>query len=146
MTNCPNLQTTEPFLPGGVLNGPLAPAGTNLPVTPKFKGNLVARYTFHTVAGWAPFGQASMVYQAETAPLLRVDYTQVLGMQPAYALVDLAAGAEHEGLSIQLFVTNVADRRAELTRFTSISPVNDNQVYVIPSQPRTIAIRLAQRF
>jgi iron complex outermembrane recepter protein len=146
VTNCPNLQTSEPFLPGGVLTGPLAPAGTNLPVTPKFKGNLVARYTFHTVDGWAPFGQASMVYQAETAPLLRVDYTQVLGMQPAYALVDLAAGVEHNGTTIQLFVTNVADRRAELTRFTSISPQNDNQVYVIPSQPRTIAIRLAQRF
>jgi iron complex outermembrane recepter protein len=146
VTNCPNLQTSEPFLPGGVLTGPLAPAGTNLPVTPKFKGNLVARYTFHTVEGWAPFGQASMVYQAETAPLLRVDYTQVLGMQPAYALVDLAAGVEHNGTTIQLFVTNVADRRAELTRFTSISPQNDNQVYVIPSQPRTIAIRLAQRF
>ena len=146
VTNCPTLQTTEPFLPGGVLTGPLAPAGTNLPVTPKFKGNLVARYTFHTVDGWAPFGQASMVYQAQTAPLLRVDYTESLGMQPAYALVDLAAGVEQHGLTIQLFVTNVADRRAQLTRFTSISPVNDSQVYIIPSQPRTIAIRLAQRF
>jgi iron complex outermembrane recepter protein len=146
VTSCPTLQTTEPFLPGGVLTGPLAPAGTNLPVTPKFKGNVVARYTFHTMGGWEPFGQASMVYQAQTAPLLRVDYTQVLGMQPAYALFDLAAGAEHEGLSVQLFVTNVADRRANLTRFTQISPVHDNQVYVIPSQPRTIALKVAQRF
>jgi hypothetical protein len=67
-------------------------------------------------------------------------------MQPAYALVDLSAGAEHNGLSVQLFVTNVADRRAELTRFTAISPVNDSQVYVIPSQPRTIYLKLGQRF
>ncbi len=146
VTSCPTLQTNEPFLPGGVLTGPLAPKGTNLPVTPKFKGNLVGRYTFHTVGGWDPFGQASLVYQAQTAPLLRVDYTQVLGMQPAYALVDLAGGVEREGLSIQLFVTNVADRRANLTRFTEISPVHDNQVYVIPAQPRTIAIKFAQRF
>jgi iron complex outermembrane receptor protein len=146
VTSCPTLQTSEPFLPGGVLNGPLAPAGTNLPVTPKFKGNVVGRYTFHTVGGWDPYGQASVVYQAQTAPLLRVDYTQVLGMQPAYALVDLAAGVEQHGTSIQLFVTNVADRRANLTRFAAISPVHYNQVYVIPSQPRTIALRFAQRF
>jgi iron complex outermembrane recepter protein len=146
VTNCPTLQTPEPFLPGNVLNGPLAPAGTNLPVTPKFKGNLVARYTFHTVDGWAPFGQASVVYQAQTAPLLRVDYTESLGMQPAFALVDLAAGVEQHGMTIQLFVTNVADRRAELTRFTAISPVNDSQVYVIPSQPRTIFLKFGQRF
>jgi iron complex outermembrane recepter protein len=98
------------------------------------------------VGGWDPFGQASLVYQAQTAPLLRVDYTQVLGMQPAYTLVDLAAGVEREGISVQLFVTNVADRRANLTRFAEISPQRDNQVYVIPSQPRTIALRFAQRF
>jgi iron complex outermembrane receptor protein len=146
VTSCPTLTTSEPFLPGGVLNGPLAPKGSNLPVTPKFKGNLVARYALPEMGGWKPFGQASLVYQSQTAPLLRVDYTQVLGMQPAYALVDLAAGAQYQGLSIQLSVTNVADRRANLTRFAEISPKNDNQVYVIPSQPRTIALKLAQRF
>jgi hypothetical protein len=67
-------------------------------------------------------------------------------MQPAYALVDLAAGVEQHGLTIQLFVTNVADRRAQLTRITAISPVNDSEVYIFPSQPRTIALKLAQRF
>ena len=42
------------------LVGPQAPAGTNLPLTPKFKGNLIGRYSFTTWAGWAPYGQVSL--------------------------------------------------------------------------------------
>ena len=38
------------------------------------------------------------------------------------------------------------DRRAQLSRFTQTNPVNDNQVYALPAQPRTIGIRFAQRF
>jgi hypothetical protein len=45
-----------------------------------------------------------------------------------------------------LVVTNVADRRAELSRFAQSNPVTDNQPYVIPAQPRTIAIKFGQRF
>jgi outer membrane receptor protein involved in Fe transport len=146
VTNCPTQQTPEPFLPGNVLIGPQAPAGTNLPVTPKFKGNFVARYTFNTLGGWAPYGQASWVYQSQTSPLLRVDEAQIVGMMPAFGLVDLAAGAEREGLTLQLLVTNVGDRFAQLTRFVQTNPVVDNQPYIIPAQPRTIAIKLAQRF
>jgi outer membrane receptor protein involved in Fe transport len=146
VTSCPNLQTTMPFLPGQTFSGPLAPSGTNLPVTPKFKGNIVARYTFDAANGWAPFGQASWVYQTETAPVLLVNNTQVYGMQPAYGLVDLAGGVEHNGTQVQVFVSNAADRRAQLSRFTQSNPVNDNQVYVLPAQPRTIGIKFSQRF
>ncbi len=146
VTNCPNLQTTMPFLPNQVFVGPLAPAGTNLPVVPKFKGNIVARYTFSDLNGWAPFGQASWVYQTKTAPVLLVNETDVYGMQPAYAIGDLAGGVDHNGTQIELFVSNVTDRRAQLSRFTQTNPVNDNQVYVLPAQPRTIGIRFAQRF
>ena len=146
VTNCPNLQTTMPFLPNQVFVGPLAPAGTNLPVVPKFKGNIVARYTFSDLNGWAPFGQVAWVYQTKTAPVLLVNETDVYGMQPAYAIGDLAGGVDHNGTQIELFVSNVTDRRAQLSRFTQSNPVTDNQVYVLPAQPRTIGIRFAQRF
>ena len=146
VTNCPTQDDSEPFLPGDVLVGPQAPTGTNLPVTPKFKGNIVARYTFSTFDGWAPFGQAAFVYQSKTTPLLRVDQALLVGTQPAYGLLDLAAGAEREGLSVQLFVTNVGDRLAQLSRFEQTVPQAENQPYIIPAQPRTFSIRLAQRF
>jgi iron complex outermembrane receptor protein len=145
VTSCPNQITPNGFgLPPVI--GPTAPAGTNLPVTPKFKGNVVARYTFDELGGWKPFAQASFVYQTQTAPLLLVTEVQNIGMQPAYGLLDLATGVHHDKTMIQLVVTNAADRRAELTRFVQTNPLVDNQSYIIPSQPRTIAIKFGQKF
>src|SRR5258708_7204461 len=42
VTSCAPQVNSETF--GPPLIGPLAPAGTNLPITPKFKGNVIARY------------------------------------------------------------------------------------------------------
>lgn len=145
VTSCPDQQTPNLF-GGPTLVGPLAPAGTNLPVTPKFKANVVARYSFDQVSGWTPFAQASFVYQTQTAPLLLLNEVQNTGMQPAYGLVDLTAGAHVDKTMIQLVVTNVADRRAVITRFTESNPVTDNQSYIIPAQPRTVYIKFGQKF
>ena len=59
---------------------------------------------------------------------------------------DLAAGVHQDKMMIQVFVSNVADRRAELTRFNQTNPSNDNQTYIIPEQPRTIGIKFGQKF
>jgi outer membrane receptor protein involved in Fe transport len=144
VTNCPNQVTSEAFIPN--LVGPQAPAGTNLPITPKFKGNVIARYSFDEMAGWKPFAQAAWVYQTKSTPTLRVDQTQIIGMQPAYGLVDLMGGAQLDKSTIQVIVTNVADRRAQLSRFVQTVPSVDPQPYVIPTQPRTIAIQFGQKF
>jgi iron complex outermembrane recepter protein len=146
VTSCPSQVTPDPFLPGGVLIGPQAPAGTNLPLTPKFKGNFIARYTFGTVGNWEPFAQATAVYQTQTTALLRVDQAHNVGTMPAWALFDFAAGANYEKLTLEFTVTNIADRRAELSRFVATNPVVDNQAYVVPAQPRTFGLRVAQRF
>ncbi len=144
VTYCPTLVTSYGYGPN--LIGPQAPAGTNLPVTPKFKGNLVARYSFADIGGWQPFGQVSWVYQTETAPLLLTYQVESVGMQPAYALVDLALGAHQGTTQVQFVVTNLADRRAELTRFTQTTQQSDNQAYIIPAQPRTFYLKFGQKF
>ena len=59
-----------------------APYGTNLPVTPKFKGNVVVRYTLPPIADWVPYWQGSMMYQTTTEPALRVDQAAVEGRIP----------------------------------------------------------------
>jgi|HubBroStandDraft_1064217.scaffolds.fasta_scaffold00028_16 iron complex outermembrane receptor protein len=135
----------QPFT-GTPFIGPEAPAGSNLPISPKFKGNAVARYTFDEVGGWKPFGQVSFIYQTQTASTLLRNQLENIGMQPAYGLVDMAIGVHQEKTMIQLFVTNVADRRAQLTRFTETNPSNDNLTYIVPAQPRTIAIKFGQKF
>jgi outer membrane receptor protein involved in Fe transport len=145
VTDCPDQETSEAFQPN--LIGPQAPSGTRMPITPKFKGNVVARYSFDEVAGGVkPFAQASLVYQSQASQALRLDQNRILGNTPSYALVDLSGGASFGASTLQLVVTNVMDRRAQLSRFTAIAPQVDNQVYVIPSQPRTIAVKFGQKF
>ena len=144
VTSCANQVNPEVF--GPPLIGPLAPAGTNLPITPKFKGNIIGRYTFNEVAGWKPFGQASWVYQTKSSPTLKVDQAATIGVQPAYGLLDLMGGASLNQTTLQLVVTNVADRRAQLSRFQQTNPDHENQPYIIPTQPRTIAIQFGQKF
>jgi outer membrane receptor protein involved in Fe transport len=144
VTQCPNLATPEPF--GPTLIGPLAPSGTNLPITPKFKGNVIARYSFNEIAGWKPFAQSSWVYQTKSTPTLKLDQARNIGMQPSYGLVDFMAGATLNKTTVQLIVTNVADKRAQLSRFAQTNPTNENQPYIIPAQPRTFAIQFGQKF
>ena len=146
VTDCPDDVSDIPFGNPNTLVGPLAPKGTNLPVTPKFKGNMVARYSFNEIASWKPFGQLSWIYQTQTKPLLRVDNTQVVGIQPAYGLLDLTAGIERDNMHVQLVVTNVADRRAQLTRFVQCTVNVCEQPYIIPARPRTISIQFGQKF
>jgi iron complex outermembrane recepter protein len=155
VTSCANQQNYYAFpfagatsVPGGeyAWTGPLAPKGTNLPTTSKFKGSAIARYVFAPAAGWAPFAQAAFVYQTQVRPALVVPIAEITGEQPAFGLLDLSAGAQSGRTRLQFSVTNVMDRRAQLSRFAETNPAADNQVYVMPEQPRTIALTFAQRF
>jgi iron complex outermembrane recepter protein len=144
VSSCSNQVTPEAFQPN--LVGPLAPSGTNLPLTPRFKANAIARYSFDEVRGWKPYGQVSAVYQSQASQALRVDQNNILGNAPAYALVDLNVGATFNQTTVQFGISNVMDRLAQLSRFTQIAPQNDTQVYVIPAQPRTFILKFGQKF
>ena len=146
VTSCASQVTPFTYLPGGEWVGPLAPTGTNLPVVPKFKGNIVARYTWGEINQISPYAQVSWVYQTQTAPVLQVPEAEIYGMQPAYGLMDFVAGIDRNNLDVKLFVTNVTNKIAELSRFTQTNPANDNQVYILPAQPRTVGIELSQKF
>ncbi len=126
-------------------DGPEAPSGTSLPVAPKFKGNLIARYNF-PLWDWDAHAQAGYVYQSGSEPLLRLVDQQDLGMLPSYGIVDLAAGAKHNNFSLELTLSNVFDERAQLTRFVECATTTCTQPYVIPTQPRTIYLKIGQRF
>jgi len=113
---------------------------------PKFKGNIVARYTFGSASNVSPYAQAAYVYQSKTAPQLQADIDQILGMMPAYGILDLAAGAAINNFNIEMFCSNCGDKRAQLSRFANTNPLADNQVYILPATPRTIGIKFSQRF
>ena len=144
ITDCPN-QVIK-YADGVTLAGPEAPSGSQLPVAPKFKINLVARYMF-PLGTWEGFAQASGMYQTATEPLLRRVDQLALGQLPPYALIDLSTGASKNGLLAQLTVTNVGDKRANLTRYVECATTTCGpQPYVIPTQPRTIWLKVEQKF
>jgi outer membrane receptor protein involved in Fe transport len=123
---------------------PQAVSGMNLPLSPKFKANAVARETFALANDWDANLQAAYVYQSQTSPDLRPATVAVVGMQPAYGLLDLDAGIQKDTVHVDLFISNATDKRAELTRF--VQSASALQPYVIPAQPRTIGIKFGQKF
>lgn len=126
---------------------PEAPAGTRLPITPRFKGNLVARYEWD-VAGMTANVQASLVHQTSAPTDLRVFANSITGDLPAYTLVDLAAGLESPaGWTVGAYVRNLFDEEGQMSRFAQCAEsVCGAQTYFIPTQPRTFGIKFGRRF
>ncbi len=123
------------------------PEGTNLPVAPKFKGNIIARYSLATIGNWKPYAQVDAMYQNQTAQVLLGSQAAVVGNLPAYALVNLKLGIDGtNGMHVDFFVTNLMNRLAELSRYTASNSSLNNEVYVLPAQPRTFGIEFGQDF
>ena len=126
--------------------GPRRPPARQLPVAPKFKGNIVARYSF-ALADWDAHVQAGYVYQSSSEPLLRLVDQQDLGALPSYGIVDLSTGAmRNKPRAASSLVTNVFDTRGQLTRFVECATTSCTQPYVIPTQPRTLWLKVGQKF
>jgi outer membrane receptor protein involved in Fe transport len=125
-----------------------APAGQQLPTTPKFKGNLTTRYTFALNSEWQAYTQGSLVYQSAVWADLRTAQREVLGQQPAYALFDVNIGAQKGGIGIELFVDNLFDRRAENYRYSECNALLCGQqaVYAGIARPRLVGVKFAQKF
>ena len=86
------------------------------------------------------------MYQTQTAPALKSQDQQLIGKQPAYALLDLSGGVVRNGMHVELFVNNALDRRAQISRFEECNVSHCTQPYIIPAQPRTIGLKIGQKF
>jgi outer membrane receptor protein involved in Fe transport len=125
-------------------NSVSAPAGTRLPITPRFKGNLTARYNMAIGSGNG-FIQGLVAHQSSASSDIRVDKAASLGRLAAYTTANLALGAEFGVYSFELFAQNIFDERAELSRFQACGSC-DQRTYVVYSTPRTIGIRAGTKF
>ncbi|WP_426662663.1 TonB-dependent receptor [Rhodanobacter aciditrophus] len=141
---------------GSVVTGPQAPKGTQLPITPRFKGNLVARYSFDMGENEG-YVQAALVHVGRRTSDLRLEERSLLGDLPAYNSVDLSAGFQKGSWSLDAYVDNAFDERAVLYKFTEcgvticgahgvVPQYPNGQVYTGVSQPRTFGIRFKQDF
>jgi outer membrane receptor protein involved in Fe transport len=125
-----------------------APAGTQLPTTPKFKGDVTARYTFAMPGGYQGNLQASEVYVGPRWADLRLVARNALGEMPSYEITDFTASIEKGGLTTQLYLNNAFDNRGILSRYAEcdIQECGQIAVYDLPVPPRTVGIKFSQRF
>ncbi len=132
-----------------------APKGTRLPITPRIKANATARYTFPIGAATNAHLQGVVVHQSSAASDIRIAAVQTgtgaiyspadqLGRLPAYTTADFAAGIEFGNFSIEGFVDNAFDERAEITRFAECGSCL--RTYIVPVRPRTFGIRAGAKF
>jgi outer membrane receptor protein involved in Fe transport len=123
-----------------------APAGTPLPLTPDFKGNLVARYSFPLI-NFDAYTQGALVYQTERASILDQADLAVYGDIPSSTFLDLAFGIENDKYAVELFVSNATDEDSPLYVTSNCAPqVCGGQIYGAQSRPRTVGIRFKQEF
>lgn len=141
VTNCPT---------------PEAPKGTQLPVTPEFKGTAQARYSFDFADGEA-YWQVAASRVGERTSDLRLRERAILGNLAAYTTVDFSVGYRRNDWSLDLYASNITDERAEVSKFTAcaetvcgapgvVPEYPNGQVYTNTIRPRSIGLRFSQSF
>ncbi len=133
----------------------LAPAGSRLPTTAKFKGNILARYEFPIGPGTGHL-QAGVVHEGRRASDLRTFERAFTGDFPAYTTLDLSAGMKAGTWSAEVYAKNVTDTRGIVLRsFQCLETVCGDpdgltqiggKFYDYVIQPRTIGVRVGTKF
>ncbi|MFN4113972.1 MAG: TonB-dependent receptor [Sphingomonadaceae bacterium] len=90
----------------GRTNALLAPSGSRLPVTAKFKGNAVARYEF-PLGGWNAHVQGAVNHIGSRRSDLRPFENAIKGALDAYTTADFSFGVKNDGYRVELFATNL---------------------------------------
>ena len=143
---------------GTITSGPdctdddiVAPSGTRLPVTPRFKGSATARYSWSLSGPTKAHVQAGVAHQSSARtslrsfdPALGIDPNTFLGRLRAYTLVDAATGIDWQNFNVELYVQNLFDKRNDLSRGTACSVCT--RTLVVPGTPRTIGLRAGYKF
>lgn len=132
--------------PVTVCANPQAPDGTQLPITARFKGNLVGRYAFD----WGDYSghvQGAVVHEGERKSDLRLAQRAILGDLPAYTTLDFSVGLGRDNWKLDFYLRNATDKRGEVSRFAQCAEsVCGAQTYIIPIQPRTFGVKFSQEF
>ena len=140
---------------GGEENEVLAPAGTRLPITARFKANALLRYEFD-FAGLDAHVQGNFIHEGPRTSDLRLYERGILGRLDDYDTVDLSAGVTNGRWSAELFVKNLMDvngatgNTIQCTEsvcgdpdgVTAIGP----KIYTYVIRPRMVGLRVGTKF
>ncbi len=130
----------------GVCTEVLAPAGTELPITAEFKGNLVARYSFN-VGQFDAHLQGALAHNGDRLADLDLTVFDKIGRLPAWTTLDLSAGIRNDSWGLDLFVSNATGEDAPLyvTAECTLETCGD-QLYGVRHRPTTVSMRFTKDF
>jgi len=120
-----------------------APAGTRLPITPKWKMSGTARYTM-PLGDMKGYAQVNATYQGSATSDLRTANAALLGDLRAFGQVNLALGVDKGPWNLEFFVSNVFDERGDMSRYVQCGQCT--RIYIVPNQPRTFGMRAGTKF
>ena len=134
----------QPYFGGGT--DVLAPTGQDLPFVPKLKYTAIGRYEFGGIRLPA-YVQAAVAYTGKEWSNLETDLRE---NQPAYTIVNLAAGIHGDVWALDLFVDNATDERAQIIRYggTYWDPYDDitQDSTILVNRPRSYGLRFGYKF
>ncbi len=125
---------------------PTAPAGTPLPVTPRLKGNLTARYSF-PVGSYEAFVQGVANHQSSSTSVLNTVDNNAMGNLPSFTTFDFSTGFGLANWKLSAFIQNAFDEQGELSRLNACANVycfTNYHVYGI--KPQYFGIKFGQKF
>ena len=157
------VDTVQTKYPGGVATPTVthnqdfiaAPKGTRLPITPRYKASIVARYSWE-MGKYTPFWQIESAYQSsastdirtaaiETGTFAIVNPAALLGRLKAYTITNISIGANWDDWTAELYVRNLTDERAQLARYQECGSCYVRS-YIVTNTPRTVGVRLGTKF
>lgn len=120
---------------------PRAPEGTEMPYVPEWQFTAIGRYDLN-FGDFPGYVQAAASYTGASWNSLEVALRQ---RQDAYTLVNLSTGIERDNWSVDLYINNVTNERAQISVYEPSYPsALDSRT--VTNRPRTIGIRFGQKF
>jgi iron complex outermembrane receptor protein len=113
-------------------------AGDSLAYAPELQGNLQARYEWQTTSGMTAHIMPHLAHSAESySDIVRINRDRIHG----WTMIGLTAGVTTDTWGAELFISNLTDERAEMSR----NYINDRE-RVSYAAPRTMGVRMSYNF
>ncbi len=124
----------------------IAPKGTQLPVAPRLKGNLTARYGFK-VDDYDSYVQGVVIHQGSSTSQLDQTLNAEMGDLPKFTTFDLSAGTGMNNWHVEAYVENLFNKQGQLGRIAQSGQAYSYENYrVYPIKPMNFGIKFGQKF
>ena len=118
--------------------------GQQLENVPLWNGNAMVKYEFNPLPGFNSFVRADGQFVGESYP--DFDRNDPATFQRAYALLDMRAGVTHDAWEVAVFVNNVTDKQAALSRFSTDNYDASTRSRMFTNRPRTLGVSVERTF